>query len=70
MKTRILSLIGALALCLVALTNAGAAQNRSSCNCAKLEAQCLTGCPCAEFYCNATNCSSQCVCPIFCPQSS
>jgi hypothetical protein len=70
MKTRILSLIGALALCLVALTEVGTAQAACSLNCAKARQQCLSGCPCAEFICEPANCWSQCVCPIFCPSNS
>jgi len=71
MKTRILSLIGALALSLVAITGVGTAE-AATCpiNCAKLEQQCLSGCPCAEFICDLNNCWSQCVCPIFCPSNS
>ncbi|HEX4961691.1 MAG TPA: hypothetical protein VF173_12680 [Thermoanaerobaculia bacterium] len=71
MKIRILSLIGALALCFVALTGVGTAE-ASTCpiNCAKAQQQCLSGCPCAEFICDLANCWSECVCPIFCPQTS
>ena len=72
MKARILSLIGALALCLVAITGVGTAQ-ASGCPvnfCIKAEQQCLAGCPCGELICQPANCWSQCVCPIFCPQSS
>ena len=71
MKTRILSLIGALALALVATTQVGTAEaSTCSINCAKGRQQCLAGCPCAEFICDLQNCWSQCVCPIFCPQES
>jgi len=68
MKTRILSLIGALALCLLAIAEVGTAQAACPSNfCAQARAECLGGCPCADFYCNPTSCWSDCVCPIFCP---
>jgi hypothetical protein len=67
MKARILSLIGALALCLMAITGVGTAQAACPANfCAQAQQECLSGCPCAMFTCNPTSCWSDCVCPIFC----
>lgn len=72
MKARILSLGCALALSVMAIVGAGPAE-AVACGatyCARAQQACLSGCPCAEFYCNPVNCTSQCVCPIFCPQES
>lgn len=46
MKARILSLIGALALCLLAITEVGTAQAACPSNfCAQAREECLGGCP-------------------------
>jgi hypothetical protein len=66
MRTRLLSLIGALALCFVALAGVETAQAACGSNfCAQAEQECLGGCPCAYFKCTG-NCSYICSCPIFC----
>lgn len=68
MRTRILSLIGALALCFVALAGVGAAEAAScpSNFCYLAQQDCLTGCPCALFECNPAKCTYMCTCPIIC----
>jgi hypothetical protein len=72
MKARILSLGCALALSVMAIVGAGPAQavSCSSNFCSARQQSCLSGCPCAEFYCNPVSCWSDCVCPIFCPDES
>jgi hypothetical protein len=68
MRTRTLSLIGALTLCFMALTGVGTANAACPVNfCLQARQECLSGCPCAIFTCKPTNCTSSCVCPIFCP---
>lgn len=34
--------------------------------CAEQERECKTGCPCAIFKCNPTQCTTICSCPIIC----
>ncbi|HEV2854733.1 MAG TPA: hypothetical protein VHC97_18205 [Thermoanaerobaculia bacterium] len=68
MRARILSLGCALALSVMAVAGAGPA--RAACSlpyCSEAERECKSGCPCAIFYCNPANCTSDCSCPIFCP---
>ena len=67
MKTKMLSLGGALALCFVALTTTVEAAPYS---CAKARQQCLAGCPCALFECYPSEGYSICSCPIWCPPES
>jgi hypothetical protein len=68
MRTRTLSLIGALALCFMALTGVGTANAACPVDfCLQERQECLGGCPCAIFTCKPASCSSSCVCPIFCP---
>jgi hypothetical protein len=66
MRIRILSLAGALALSLVAMTGMAPAKACSSTFCADAREECLSGCPCATFTCKPASCYSSCVCPIFC----
>ncbi|HEY9420929.1 MAG TPA: hypothetical protein VIW92_05925 [Thermoanaerobaculia bacterium] len=66
MKMKMLSLGGALALCLMALTAAEAAPY----NCAKAEYLCKSGCSCALFECYPDEGYSICSCPIWCPEES
>jgi len=63
MKTKMLSLGGALALCLLALTPAEAARI----DCAQEERDCKAGCSCAIFECYPEKGYAICSCPIFCP---
>jgi|GEM_PF-4918611 len=49
MRTRMLSLIGALALCLMALTGVDTANAACPIDfCAQAQEECLSGCPCAR----------------------
>ena len=67
MRTRILSLIGALALCVMALAGVGTAEAACPGNfCLEARQECLGGCPCAYFKCNPGNCTYICSCPIIC----
>ena len=66
MRLRLVTLAGALALSFLAMTGASSAISCPSTCCAQARAECLSGCPCADFYCNPTNCESECVCPIIC----
>jgi hypothetical protein len=67
MRTRILSLIGALALCFVALAGVGTAQAACPSNfCPEAQRSCLLGCPCAIFTCDPVGCWADCSCPIIC----
>lgn len=38
--------------------------------CAEQTRLCLLGCPCGFLECQPASCTSQCVCPIFCPDES
>jgi hypothetical protein len=38
--------------------------------CAEQTRLCLLGCPCGFLECQPASCTSQCVCPIFCPEES
>lgn len=66
MKMKMLSLGGALALCVMALTTAEAAPY----NCEKAKKECLAGCSCALFECYPDEGYSICSCPIWCPPES
>jgi hypothetical protein len=50
-----------------------APQPRAICGqtfCDQRRQACFTGCPCAEFVCDPVACTSQCICPIWCPPES
>jgi hypothetical protein len=66
MRIRLVTLAGALALSFLTLTGGVAESACSTTYCATAREECLSGCPCATFYCNPTNCTSDCVCPIVC----
>lgn len=67
MKMKMLSLGGALALCIMALATTAEAA-RYDCDAAKKS--CLTGCPCALFECYPSQGYSICSCPIWCPDEA
>ena len=72
MRARILSLCCAVALSLMAIAGADPAR-AAACPgnyCPEARKSCLTGCPCAEFYCDPVTCWSDCVCPIVCLDES
>lgn len=67
MKTKMLSLGGALVLCFMALaTTAEAARI----DCALEEKNCKAGCSCALFECYPSQGYFICSCPIWCPDES
>jgi hypothetical protein len=66
MKTRILSLCGALALCLAAASGAASRAACPATYCIEAYRDCKAGCPCANFFCNPATCTSDCSCPIIC----
>jgi len=69
MRTKTLSLGFALILSFLAAFAGPQSQAEAACPstyCAEGRRSCLTGCPCATFYCDPVTCWSDCSCPIFC----
>ncbi|MFL6231990.1 MAG: hypothetical protein ACJ76N_02555 [Thermoanaerobaculia bacterium] len=66
MRLRLVTLAGALVLSFLAMTDGARASGCSTTYCATAREECLSGCPCATFYCDPASCSSECVCPIVC----